>query len=123
MGMRASKGSPEGCRGWCWLQHSCLLQASGSNPFRLLALPATGRVALADLLVSGVDGALIKALNKRAGARARSAEADQRSILAAVLVMPPRRALADRLASMPDVGRNEDFERQVDEARLNDWCG
>lgn len=43
--------------------------------------------------------------------------------MAAVLVMPPRRALADRLASMPDVGRNEVFERQVDEAQVNDWFG
>jgi hypothetical protein len=32
--------------------------------------------------------------------------------LAAALLSPPRRKLADLLASMPDVGRDTDFARQ-----------
>ena len=43
---------------------------------------------------------------------ARSAEAEHRAILAAALLSPPRRKLADLLAAMPDVGRDTDFARQ-----------
>lgn len=49
---------------------------------------------MADLLVRGVDEELVKALKKRAGAHGRSAEAEHRAILAAALLMPPRRNLA-----------------------------
>ena len=45
-------------------------------------------------------------------AGARSAEAEHRAILAAALLSPPGRKLADLLASMPDVGRDTDFARQ-----------
>jgi plasmid stability protein len=45
-------------------------------------------------------------------AGARSAEAAHRAILAAALLSPPRRKLADLLAAMPDVGRDTDFARQ-----------
>lgn len=67
---------------------------------------------MADLLVRGVEDALVRALKKRAGVHGRSAEAEHRAILAAALLSPPRRNLADLLASMPDVGRDDDFERQ-----------
>jgi plasmid stability protein len=84
----------------------------------LLALIAT--VGMADLLVRGVDDALVRALKKRAGAHGRSAEAEHRAILSAALQMPPRRKLADLLASMPDVGCDADFERQADKGSAAD---
>ena len=66
---------------------------------------------MADLLVRGVDGGIVQALKKRAGAHGRSAEAEHRAILAAALMSPTRRYLAELLASMPDVGLDADFER------------
>ncbi len=70
-----------------------------------------------DLLVRGVDPALIKALKERAGAHGRSAEAEHREILTEVLSRPRRRSLADLLASIPDVGTDADFERLDPEAK------
>ena len=59
---------------------------------------------MADLLVRGVDDALVQALKKRAGAHGRSQEAELRAILAAALLSPPRRNLAELLAAMPELG-------------------
>lgn len=67
---------------------------------------------MADLLVRGVDDALVQALKKRAGAHGRSQEAELRAILSAALLSPPRRKLAELLAAMPDVGVDADFQRQ-----------
>jgi len=75
---------------------------------------------MADLLVRGVDDALVKALKKRAGAHGRSAEAEHRAILAAVLLSPARRNLAELLREMPDVGLDADFERPLDVAAERD---
>jgi len=69
---------------------------------------------MADLLVRGVDDTLVQALKKRAGAHGRSAEAEHRAILAAALLKPPRRNLAELLAAMPNVGLDADFERAGD---------
>ena len=69
---------------------------------------------MADLLVRGVDDGIVQALKKRAGAHGRSAESEHRAILTAALMSPPRRNLAELLASMPDVGLDADFERQND---------
>ena len=66
---------------------------------------------MADLLVRGVDEAVVRALKERAGAHGRSAEAEHRDILAAALARPRRRSFAEVLASMPDVGIDTDFER------------
>jgi antitoxin FitA len=66
---------------------------------------------MADLLVRGVDDEIVRALKERAGAHGRSAEAEHREILAAALLRPRRRSFAEVLASMPNVGRDEDFER------------
>jgi plasmid stability protein len=71
---------------------------------------------VAELLVRGVDEELVRALKERAGARGRSAEAEHREILAAALARPRRRSFAEVLASIPDVGTDEDFAR-VDPAR------
>ena len=67
-----------------------------------------------DLLVRGVYDGLVQALKKRAGAHGRSQEAELRAILAAALLSPPRRNLAELLAAMPDVGVDADFQRQDD---------
>jgi plasmid stability protein len=75
---------------------------------------------MADLLVRGVDDALVQALKKRAGAHGRSQEAELRAILAAALLSPPRRNLADLLAAMPDVGVDADFQRQDEPAAVAD---
>lgn len=64
-----------------------------------------------DLLVRGVDDEIVRALKERAAAHGRSAEAEHREILAAALARPRRRSFAEVLASMPDVGADEDFER------------
>jgi plasmid stability protein len=69
---------------------------------------------MADLLVRGVDDGIVQALKKRAGAHGRSAEAEHRAILAAALMSPPRRNLAELLGSMPDVGLDAEFERKDD---------
>ena len=66
---------------------------------------------MTNLLVRGVDDALVKALKKRAGANGRSAEVEHRDILATALSRPRQRSFAEVLASMPEVGRDEDFAR------------
>jgi antitoxin FitA len=73
-----------------------------------------------DLLVRGVDDDLVQALKKRAGAHGRSQEAELRAILAAALLSPPRRNLAELLAAMPEVGLDADFQRQDDQAAAAD---
>ncbi|MDP4738492.1 MAG: DNA-binding protein [Cyanobium sp. MAG_216] len=73
-----------------------------------------------DLLVRGVDDDLVQALKKRAGAHGRSQEAELRAILAAALLSPPRRNLAQLLAAMPEVGLDADFQRQDDQATAAD---
>ena len=69
---------------------------------------------MADLLVRGIDESLVRALKERAGLHGRSAEAEHREILAAVLTRPQRRSFAEVLASMPNVGTDADFERVQD---------
>lgn len=66
---------------------------------------------MAKLLVSGIDKALVRALETRATARGHSAEAEHREILAAALRQTRKRGFAEVLASMPDVGEDADFER------------
>jgi plasmid stability protein len=78
---------------------------------------------MADLLVRGVDDALVQALKQRAGAHGRTAEAEHRAILAAVLLTSPRRNLAELLSTTPDVGRDADFERPVDTAEAANVAG
>ena len=73
-----------------------------------------------DLLVRGVDDDLVQALKKRAGAHGRSQEAELRAILAAALLSPPRRNLAELLAAMPDVGVDGDFRRLDDQSAVAD---
>ena len=69
---------------------------------------------MANLLVRGIDEALVQSLRERAAAHGRSAEAEHREILAQALSRPKKRSLAEVLASMPNVGEDADFERIQD---------
>jgi plasmid stability protein len=66
---------------------------------------------MANLLVRGVDDALVRALKARAVKHGRSAEAEHREILAAALIQPRKLSFVEVLASMPPVGVDTDFER------------
>lgn len=68
-------------------------------------------MSTASLLVRGVDDAIVQALKERAARHGRSAEAEHRALLAQILLRPPRRPLAEVLAAIPPVGRDEDFAR------------
>jgi antitoxin FitA len=65
---------------------------------------------MAELLVRGIDEELVWALEERAKAHGRSAEAEHREILVAALARPRRRSFAEVLAAMPEVGADADFE-------------
>jgi antitoxin FitA len=67
---------------------------------------------MADLIVRGLDPALVDALRRRAVSHGRSAEAEHREILRALLARPRRRSFAEALAAIPNVGRDEDFDRR-----------
>lgn len=63
-----------------------------------------------NLVVRNVDVDIVRSLKEVAAAHGRSAEAEHREILRAALFKPPRRSFAEVIASMPDVGRDEDFD-------------
>ena len=69
---------------------------------------------MANLLVRGIDDALVQSLREQAAAHGRSAEAEHREILARALRRPKKRSFAEALMSMPDVGQDADFERVDD---------
>lgn len=69
---------------------------------------------MANLIVRDIDGSLVRALKQRAAKHGRSAEAEHREILAAALRRPRKRHLAEALAAIPDVGRDEEFARLED---------
>lgn len=69
---------------------------------------------MSSLIVRNLDDSLVLKLKQRAARHARSAEAEHRAILEAALLKTRRRPLAEVLAKMPDVGRDEDFERRQD---------
>lgn len=66
---------------------------------------------MAHLVVRNLDHSIVEALKHRAAVHGRSAEAEHRLILDQVLLHPPKRSFAEVLASMPDVGRDSDFQR------------
>ena len=66
---------------------------------------------MAQLVVRNLDQAIVDALKKRAASHGHSAEAEHRAILSEALLKPKKKSLAEVLASMPDVGKDEDFER------------
>ncbi len=62
------------------------------------------------LVVRNVDKSVTLALKRRAAQRGHSAEAEHREILRGALLRPARRSLAEVLGSMPNVGRDADFD-------------
>lgn len=62
-----------------------------------------------NLVVRNIEEEVALALKQRAAANGRSAEAEHREILKAALARPRRRSVNDILASMPDVGDDDDF--------------
>jgi plasmid stability protein len=70
---------------------------------------------MANLVVRNLDQRIVDALKQRAARHGRSAEAEHRAILEEVLLgMPKKKSFAETLASMPNVGQDEDFERLED---------
>ena len=74
---------------------------------------------MANLIVRNVDERIVRALKSRAGKHNRSAEAEHREILAAVLLKSKAKSFSEVLASMPNVGRDADFARSDDDASPN----
>lgn len=62
-----------------------------------------------NLVVRNIEPAVAQALKQAAAAHGRSAEAEHREILRSALCQPARRTFKEVLASMPDVGEDEDF--------------
>jgi len=69
---------------------------------------------MANLVVRNLDQRIVDALKQRAARHGRSAEAEHRAILEEVLLGAPKKSFAEALASMPNVGQDEDFERLED---------
>jgi len=69
---------------------------------------------MANLIVRNLDRSVVEALKKRAVRHGRSAEAEHRTILETTLRRTRRRTFAEALATMPNVGRDEDFARMDD---------
>ncbi|HEX7048523.1 MAG TPA: Arc family DNA-binding protein [Gammaproteobacteria bacterium] len=67
---------------------------------------------MADLIIRNLDEHIVQALKRRAAKHGRSVEAEHRAILETALLKPHRRTLAQSLAAMPYVGKDEDFERK-----------
>ncbi len=66
---------------------------------------------MAKLLVRNLDPSIVDALKERAARHKQSAEAEHREILKEALLKPRKKSFAEVLASMPNVGEDEDFER------------
>jgi plasmid stability protein len=72
-------------------------------------IPIREAVMATNLVVRNVDEDVALALKQLAAAHGRSAEAEHREILRAVLQRPKRRSVAEILSSMPNVGEDSDF--------------
>ncbi|WP_252180308.1 DNA-binding protein [Endozoicomonas sp. 4G] len=66
---------------------------------------------MANLIVRNIDDRIVDALKARAGQHGRSAEAEHRRILETALLRPRKKTLAEALKSIPNVGKDTDFER------------
>lgn len=65
-----------------------------------------------DLVLRDVSAEMILALERRAVARGRSAEAEHKAILRAALLFSSDSSFVELLQAMPNVGNDEDFERR-----------
>ena len=71
---------------------------------------------MANLIVRKLDQQIVDALKQRAARHGRSAEAEHRVLLESVLLQSRRKSFAEALADLPNVGKDDDFERHEDEA-------
>lgn len=71
---------------------------------------------MANLVVRNLDPRIVEALKQRAARHGRSAEAEHRALLEELLLRPKAKSFAEALASMPNVGEDEDFQRVEDKA-------
>ena len=69
---------------------------------------------MANLVVRNLDPRIVDALKQRAARHGRSAEAEHHVLLEELLLRPKGKSFAETLASMPNVGEDEDFERVED---------
>jgi antitoxin FitA len=83
----------------------------------IASIESMRRPLVAQLVVRNLPDELVKALKQRAAKHDRSAEQEHREILRSALRGPRRRGLAEVLAAMPNVGRDEDFTRSQDDRR------
>ena len=67
---------------------------------------------MANLIVRNLIPRAVAALKQRAARHGRSAEAEHRLLLESVLMHPSRMTFAEAIATMPNVGADEDFQRQ-----------
>ncbi|MGI0150283.1 MAG: FitA-like ribbon-helix-helix domain-containing protein [Thermoplasmata archaeon] len=73
---------------------------------------------MAQLIVRGLDGEVVRALRVRAARHGRSAEAEHREILRTSLKPGARdKTLKEILLEMPPVGEDADFRRSRDRGR------
>jgi plasmid stability protein len=77
---------------------------------------STNEYFMANLVVRNLDQCIVDALKQRAAKHGRSAEAEHRALLEELLIKPKPRTFAQLLAAMPNVGRDEDFDRVTDES-------
>ena len=70
---------------------------------------------MASLVVRNLDQRIVDALKQRAARHGRSAEAEHRALLEALLLKPMAKSFTEALKSMPDVGEDVDFERVEDQ--------
>jgi plasmid stability protein len=74
---------------------------------------------MANLVVRNLDQRIVDALKQRAARHGRSAEAEHRVLLEALLLRPRGKSFAEALATMPNVGQDEDFERVEDQVAID----
>jgi plasmid stability protein len=65
-----------------------------------------------NILLTNVDGIVMQALRKRAKEHNWTIEDEVMDVLVEALKRPQRRSFEEVLASMPDVGDDEDFDRK-----------
>lgn len=67
---------------------------------------------MANLIVRNLNPRVVAALKQRAARHGRSAEAEHRMLLESVLMHPSRMSFSEAIATMPNVGKDEDFQRR-----------
>lgn len=74
---------------------------------------------MAQLIVRSLEAEVVQALKVRAALHGRSAEAEHREILRQALCPAPAGTIKEHLLTIPEVGRDDDFERRQDLGRAS----